>query len=123
METTYIQFQAPRNSTRAGTQNSFKNFIKDFATKALTNIFPVANPDFDKMIEEVEYWLVECDSENGIPQREIGLDKQRRVIMKMPLKSNYGYWIDNNLLVNDFKERFEVSEITKEAFEQQWSLI
>jgi len=122
METTYIQFQAPKNSTRA-TQNSFKNFIKNFATKALTKIFPVANRDFDKMIDEVEYWFVECDREKGIPQREIGFDMQRRVIMKMPFKGNYGYWTDNILLLNDFKEQFETSEITKEAFEQQWSLI
>jgi hypothetical protein len=123
METTYIQFQAPKKSKSAATQNSFKNFIKNFATRALTKIFPIANPDFDKKIDEIEYWLVECGREKGIPQREIGLDKQRRVIMKMPINDNYGYWTDNNLLLNDFKVLFEVSEITKEAFEQHWSLI
>jgi hypothetical protein len=42
--------------------------------------------------------------------------------MKMPLKDNYGYWSDNNLLLDNFKEHFKVSEITKEAFEQQWTL-
>ncbi len=42
--------------------------------------------------------------------------------MKMPYNDNYGYWTDNNLVLNDFKEQFKASDITKEAFEQQWIL-
>ena len=58
----------------------------------------------------------------GIPEREIGLDKEGRVILKMPYKDNYGYWTDNNLLLNDFKEHFVVSEIRKDSFEKSWKL-
>jgi hypothetical protein len=42
--------------------------------------------------------------------------------MKMPYKKNYGYWTDNNMLLDDFRKHFEVSEITKEEFERQWAL-
>ncbi|MBD8019098.1 hypothetical protein H9628_11505 [Weeksellaceae bacterium Sa1CVA4] len=88
----------------------------------LTSIIPKANPDFEGKIDEVQYWLVECDNETGIPEREIGLDKEGRVILKMPHKDNSGYWTDNNLLLNEFKEHFNVSEISRESFEQSWEL-
>jgi hypothetical protein len=122
METAYIQFQSPKSATKTETESSLKRSIRHFATKILTKVFPVANPDFENKIDDVEYWLVECDKVSGIPQREIGLDQQGQVIMKMPLNDNYGYWTDNNLLLDDFKEHFKTSEITKESFEQQWTL-
>lgn len=119
MNTVYIQFQVPKKTEiKSSSQSSIKNFAKNILAK----IFPVANPEFENKIDDVEYWLVECDKESGIPQREIGLDQQGRVIMKMPFKDNYGYWTDNNLLLNDFKEHFAVSEISKEVFEEQWTL-
>lgn len=122
METAYIQFRAPKSAIRTETESSLKSSVKNFARNILTKVFPVANPDFENKINEVEYWLVECDKVSGIPQREIGLDQQGRVIMKMPFNDNYGYWTDNNLLLDNFKEQFKVSDITKEAFEQQWTL-
>jgi len=50
------------------------------------------------------------------------LDNEGRVILKMPFKDNYGYWTDNNLLLNDFKEHFVVFEISRNSFEQNWEL-
>lgn len=122
METAYIQFQAPKSATKAKTENSLKRSIKNFTTNILTKVLPVANRDFENKIDNVEYWLLECDKLNGIPQREIGLDKQGRVIMKMPFDDNCGYWTDNNLLLDDFKEQFKAFDITKDAFEQQWTM-
>ena len=40
----------------------------------------------------------------------------------MPYNDNYGYWTDNNLLLNDFKKHFVVTEISKEIFEKSWEL-
>ena len=116
METAYIKFEAPRGTKVKAT---FKTFIKKTIERAL----PVANPDYGNAIDDVRYWLVECDYVSGIPQREIGLDSKGEAIMKMPYNSNYGYWIDNNLLLDDFKRHFEVSEITREFFEQHWASI
>jgi hypothetical protein len=47
----------------------------------------MANPDFDDIIQHVKYWLIECNTETGIPDREIGLDKDNLVILKMPYKT------------------------------------
>jgi hypothetical protein len=121
MDTEYIQFEAPGNPIEAKDKSAFKRSIKNFGINVLTKVFPVANPDFEEKIDDVKYWLVECDKTSGIPEREIGLDKSGQVIMKMPFENNVGYWTDNNMLLWQFKERFEVSEVTKETFEQQWS--
>jgi len=122
MKTTYIQFDAPKNDSQFAKDRLIKSSLKKAMVGILTKIIPKANPDFDDKIDEVQYWLVECDNETGIPEREIGLDKEGRVILKMPFKDNYGYWTDNNLLLNDFKEHFVVSEISKDSFEQNWVL-
>jgi hypothetical protein len=122
METVYIQFEAPHNEQKTKGESLFKRSIKSFTINLISKIIPKANPGSENKLDDVKYWLVECDLNNGIPQREVGLDEQRRVLVKMPFKNNYGYWTDNNLLLNDFKEHFKVSEITKEIFEQQWDL-
>jgi hypothetical protein len=122
MTTTYIQFDAPKSDNQTAKDGLIKSVLKKAVVGILTKFIPKANPDFDDKIDDVKYWLVECDNESGIPKREIGLDKEGRVILKMPFKDNYGYWLDNNLLLNDFKEHFVVSEISQESFEQSWEL-
>jgi len=120
MDTTYIQFEAPKRDHQILKDGLIKSSFKKALVSVLTKFIPKANPDFEDKIDEVQYWLVECNNDTGIPEREIGLDKNRQVILKMPFKDNYGYWTDNNLLLNDFKEHFVVSEISKESFEQSW---
>ena len=122
MKATYIQFDAPKSDNLTAKDGLIKSSMKKALVGILTAIIPKANPDFDNKIDEVQYWLVECDNKTGIPEREIGLDKEGRVILKMPFKGNYGYWTNNNLLLNDFKEHFVVSEISKDIFEQSWEL-
>jgi hypothetical protein len=122
METAYIQFDSPAGKANSKDENFIKRSFKKIAENLLTKIIPVANPDFELKIDDVKYWLIECDLETGIPQREVGLDEKGNAIMKMPYQKNYGYWTDNNLLLGDFKEHFKISEITKEAFEEQWNL-
>ena len=117
---TYIQFEAPKHETRTE-KKSLPTKVFEGVFDILTKFIPKGMPDFENKIDEVKYWLVECDNE-GVPAREIGLDKERQVILKMPFKDNYGYWTDNNLILDDFKEHFIVSEISKEAFEQMWEL-
>ena len=122
MKTTYIQFDAPKSDKQTAKDGLIKTALRKALVDFLTKVIPKANRDFDDKIDEVQYWLVECDNETGIPEREIGLDKEGRVILKMPFKDNYGYWTDNNLLLNDFKEHFTVFEISRESFEQNWEL-
>jgi len=115
MKTTYIQFEAPKSDN----QTSKESWLKKTFVNILTKIIPKANPDFDNKIDEVKWWLVEF--ETGVPQRELGLDIEGKMIMKMPYKKNYGFWTDNNLLLDDFKKHLNVKEIDKTNFEAMWS--
>ncbi len=120
MKTTYIQFDAPKSNNQTAQNKLVKHWPKKILASILKTFIPKANPNFDDKINEVRYWLIECDSETGIPEREIGLDKEKHILVKMPNPNNYGYWTDNSLLLNDFKKHFVVSQISKEHFEQNW---
>ena len=89
----------------------------------MTSIIPTANPDYENEFDNVVTWLVEIDEESGTPEREIGLDKNSNIILKMPYKNNYGYWIDNNLVFDDFIRLFNAKEIDKIAFEKKWNIV
>jgi len=118
--TTYIRFETAKSDNRTSKDGLITKSLKKLLIKSLALFIPTANSDFEDKIDKVKYWLIECDNGTGIPQREIGLDEAERVILKMPYGKNYGYWIDNNLLLNDFKEHFIISEISKEYFEESW---
>ncbi|RFN58407.1 hypothetical protein [Marixanthomonas ophiurae] len=121
-KTTYIQFKIPKSVQIGQADGIVKRNLKKAITGILSSIIPKANPDFENKIDLVEKWIVELDNETGIPEREIGMDKNGRIIIKMPFKNNYGYWTDNNLLLTDFKNHFETSEISQDSFENYWSL-
>ena len=118
---TYIQFKAPKTEQKTQSDRIVKRTFKNVIVGILTSIIPKANPDFENKIDLVENWLVELDIETGIPEREIGLNKNGQVILKMPFKNNYGYWTDNNLLLKDFKKLFSTSEINYADFEKYWN--
>jgi hypothetical protein len=88
---TYIQFKVPKNENNSKSEGVLKRNIKKAIIGILGTIIPKANPDFENKIELVETWIVELDNETGIPEREIGMDKKGRIIVKMPFKNNYGY--------------------------------
>jgi hypothetical protein len=116
----YIKFKIPENTTETEKENVIVTFFFVALGFILKLIIPKGNPDFDKQIDNVEYWLLECEIESGIPEREIGIDKNGNVIVKMPFKDNYGYWTDNSLKFNDFIEEFKATEIEKREFEINW---
>ena len=118
---TYIQFEIPNSEEQPKVDGVTKQTLKKIIIGVLSTIIPKANPDFDNKIDFVKSWLLELNSDTGIPEREIGLDKSGLVILKMPFKNNYGYWIDNNLLLKDFKEHFKTSEINNSDFEKYWN--
>ena len=105
-KTTYIQFKVPKSEHNSHSDGVIKRSIKKAIIGIVSSIIPKANPDFENKIDLIETWIVELDNETGIPEREIGMDKDGRIIVKMPFKDNYGYWTDNNLLLTDFKDSF-----------------
>ncbi len=102
-------------------QNSLNHVFQSLIIRMLRVFIPTSNPDFEDMINDVRFWLIEMDDKTGIPKREIGLNKEKKVIVIMPNYRNYGFWTDNNMKLSDFKERFNVSEITKIQFQEYWN--
>lgn len=75
-----------------------------------------ANPDYDRVMHLLNSWLVEFDKE-GLPGREIGLDVKGNVLFFGPDDTNYGFWLDTNLKLEDF----EGEEVDIKEFEDIWS--
>lgn len=120
VDATYILFEVEQSShTSSG--GYLKKLLKITFIRILSIFIPKANPDYDDEIGKVTSWLIELETETGVPQREIGLNNLGEPILKMPYKDNYGYWTDNNLLLNDFKNHFQVKEIDQATFEIKWN--
>ncbi len=111
----YLKFSLPFEANKKE-----NNFFQKIVRSTLTTILPISNPDFENKIEDVVYWLLEFD-EDDVPIREIGLDKNNEVILKMPYKKNYGFWTDNELLYDDFINRFSAVSIDSIMFEAKWN--
>ncbi len=88
----------------------------------MTTDIPIANPDFESKIDKVSSWLIEFEADSYYPSREIGLNNLDKPIMIMPWKKNYGYWTDNNLVIEDFRLHFYTIDISKKEFEKNWNL-
>jgi len=117
MSNTYIKFR----SSDSVVQKVPGNIGKSLAKVVLESIAPIANPDFDKKIDRVAMWLIEFENDSYYPNREVGLDSSGKTIMIMPWEKNYGYWTDNNLVIENFRSHFETIDITKKEFEKNWS--
>ena len=120
-EKVYIEFEHPKGKTFPE-PSRFQRMIENTVSKILTIIIPKGNPDFEHMIQDVKFWVVEYDMTENIAQREIGFDKNKNAIVAMPLKENYGFWTDNNLTLEDF-ESFKPKSIDSAGFETNWTKI
>ena len=117
MSNTYIKFRYPDSKVKWVPENIGKRLEKD----VLEFIVPLANPDFENKIDKVAIWLIEFENDSYYPNREIGLDSSGKTIMIMPWEKNYGYWTDNNLVIENFRLHFKTIDITREEFEKYWS--
>lgn len=78
--------------------------------------FLEANPDYEDKIDYVATWLIEYDDEKyHVTIKEIGLDENGQVIVKMPDERNYGYWPDTDFKLEGFK-RLGAQEIKHDEF-------
>jgi hypothetical protein len=117
MNSIYIKF----TDLDAGKIRIKKSLWRRILINVLASFIPQGNPQFDDDIDNVNQWLIEFKNGNQYPNREVGLNFSQEPIMIMPWRRNYGYWIDNNLLLSDFKSRFNAIEISKEEFEKFWN--
>lgn len=112
----YLKIKEP------GRQAKNEMFIQRGIRFFLELIVSKANPDYENKIDLVVYWLLEFEDDHSTPEREIGLNSDGDVMMKMPYKKNCGYWVDSSLTVEDFKKSFETVEITKDYFDNKWGV-
>ena len=116
----YLEFRLTNKNKNYENKNLFKKMLFDLLEFLLEQIIPISNPIQSKLIDKVEYWMIEFEVLSGNPIREIGLDINKNVIVKFPFKNDYGYWLDNNLTLNDFIDTFETKEIKQIDFEENW---
>ncbi len=106
------------NSFRHTTNKSFwRKCMSSFGKKVC------ANPDFEDKIPYVAQWYVEYDEDLNVSGREIGLDADGKVIVKMPDERNYGFWLDTNMTIEDFKSEFKIQMITEREFDNLWNSV
>lgn len=117
MNSSYIKFNNPDSNLKPAKLSWWKKLLQ----LLLISFIPKGNPNFEDEIDNVKEWLIEFADGNQYPNREIGLDNLQQPIMIMPWRKNYGYWIDNNLLLEGFKSTFNAIEISKEEFEKYWN--
>ncbi len=115
----YIKFKDPKGeSSRPSGQ--LKGTVEKAMVKILTEIIPKANPDFEHRLEEVDSWKIEYNKTDNTTWREIGFDKDGNPIVAMPLGDNYGFWTDNQLTMDDYRN-FDPTPITEDEFNYDWT--
>lgn len=83
----------------------------------------LANPDFDDKLKYVAQWYLEYDEDACVSCREIGLDNNKNVIVRMPDERNYGFWLDTNFTTEDFKAKFDIQIIKEQEFNNLWNSV
>ncbi len=111
----YIRFDAPKPEKSLPSNGPLKKVVKNTFTKILTMLIPKANPDFEHLLNQVDFWKIEFDKIENLIWREIGFDKDGVSIVAMPLGKNYGYWVDNHLTLDDYRH-FDSTNISVEEF-------
>jgi hypothetical protein len=81
---------------------------------------PKANPEYEGLIDDVAEWQLEIDPSDNLPIREIGKDLNGNTILIMPWLDNYGYWTDNNITLDYFKDHFKATDLDKAEFKKNW---
>lgn len=93
--------------------------LNDWRVRLFRAVFffvPRANPDVEKQYPFVKRWALEV-SEDGWPEREVGIDKEGKPLFRTPDGRNTGFWPDMA------RRKFESSELepmTEDEFELLW---
>lgn len=114
---TYIEFESP--FYKSGKVRKL-SFFKKLTINFLSMVLPEANPNYEGRFDDVFKWLIEFDGKGKLITREIGIDEEGNVVMKMPFEKNYGFWLDTNAKMEYFNDNFHTEKINKAKFELKW---
>lgn len=78
--------------------------------------------------DNVKHWFLEFEYNDWNykyeVKREIGLDENKVPILKLPNERNeLGYWMDEDVDYDYFKNHFETKEILPEHFLKLWNIV
>lgn len=93
------------------------NSWKTRLVKTLLFFVPRANPDVECLFPLVKEWALEL-SDDGWPQREVGLDQMGKPLFAIPDDRNTGFWTD---MAHQQFRGGELRPISAEEFERLWS--
>lgn len=85
--------------------------------KTLLFFVPRANPDIERLYPLVKEWALEL-SDDGWPQKEVGLDSTGKPLFATPDSRNTGFWTD---MAHQKFYGSELRQISAEEFERLWS--
>lgn len=83
-------------------------------------ILPQTNPTLEENIDYVRTWYIEYDETQYSTLRELGQDENGTLVFKAPYKHNLGFWVDEELTLDDYR-KFNLTEISAEEFEKIWA--
>lgn len=111
---TYIEFS-----------DRFEQIPKKWYWRLVVRILSVFIPKgnsktYEQNLEKVRTWILEIDKESRCPNREIGLDENRNVVLIAPDEKDYGFWTDSNMKLQDFESKKGFKLTTQEAFNKLW---
>lgn len=113
----YLAFKHPNQHD---TVEESKSGLEDFIVKVLEALIPVGNPDFEDQLNKVDHWAIEYDKDKEDTIREIGYDKNNKVLLILPLNNNLGYWSNNNFSLEDY-HKINAQEVSEEEFDKDWN--
>jgi hypothetical protein len=108
-----------RKSQETKTDRVIQKFFDLIIVPLLELILPRANHKiFEKNIDQVQYFYLELNKDN-YPVREIGFNKNNKIVFLGPHKENIGYLTDLHgpLENKNFKTK---TIITKSEFKNKW---
>lgn len=113
----YFKFHNNKFNTESnsGSYSFWHKFLQYFIKKIS------CNPDFEENCKNINFWYIEFDdAEFHLAIKEMGVDKNGKVVFWAPSKRNYGYWCDSDVDIELYKQ-FNITYITKDEFYAYWN--
>ena len=95
-------------------------FWEKIIDRLLSHFVPMANPTLEENLGYVKEWYLEYDDVEEYTNREVGVAENGLVVFKAPFEENWGYWCDNDMTMDDYRN-LNIHSISKEAFEKLWN--